>query len=152
VFFRNRIALFLWGFAAVFILFLTAMTYIYYRDGLPTNYSPDVALVVIVVLWLGGIGLVTYVSGKPCIFVTVIPNKRILIIWQYPFKKVRREVSCKDITPAVVVESRDDEDNPYFYARVSLSDGEKFDITESHDRKKCEVVCTSFNLVLSDTV
>lgn len=41
--FRNRLAVFLWGFAALWLTMLCAMTYLMLRDGPPDGHSTPTA-------------------------------------------------------------------------------------------------------------
>lgn len=85
--FRNRIAAFSWGVAAVFLFFLGAMTGILFRDGPPDGFSHALTYGILLVFWAAGIGLLAYVAGKPGVYVAVEPNRAVSIVWRYPFKK-----------------------------------------------------------------
>ena len=148
---RNRAAAFLWGFALVFMLFLLGMTYVFLRDGPPTDYSWELTAGIVVGFWVAGLGLSVYVARKPCLRVTVRLGEIVSITCCYPFKTDSREVSCSVLKPAVVAESLDDESNPYFHARLTLPDGVIVNFTEGHDRLRCESSCASFNAALRES-
>ena len=70
------------------------------------------------------------------------------IAQHYPFRTVTRSIARTDMRPAEVVESRDDEGSPYFFARIALADGTTFDLAESHSRHLCESKAASFNALV----
>ena len=146
--FRNRSAAFLWGFAAVWLVMLLAMTYVVLRDGPPDGYPVATVVLVMAFFWVGGIGLGLFVSSKPCFYVTVESGTRVSATWRYPHKAVRKVVPAARVQPAEVVDSKDADGDPYFYARVNTIDGESIDIAEGHSRVACEQVCERFNATL----
>ncbi len=143
--FRNNTPAFIWAFTAVFLLFLSAMTFLVLRDGAPSGYSLSFTVAVLLLFWTGGLGLLAYASAKPCSRVTLQPDGEVLFALRYPFRSVGRRVKAHDLTPARVVESQDDEGLPYFYARVVLKDGSAMDLSEGHSRERCEETCRRFN-------
>ncbi len=145
--FSNRKAAFLWGFAAVWMTVLILMTYVLFRDGPPDGYAMPEASLVAGLFWIGGLGFVVYVASKPCISVTIDPAGA-AVCWRYPHKVVRRTIPAAGIVPAQVVESRDDEGEPYFYARVGAAEAGIVDLHEGHSRSDCELVCARFNAAL----
>jgi hypothetical protein len=149
--FQNRIALFLWGFAAVWLTILVAMTYVVLRDGPPAGSSVPVVVLVMSAFWICGIGLGAFISTKPCFFVTVDRSSSVTATWRYPHKVVRKVLRAASIKPATVVNSQDSEGDPYFYARVVSLGGEAIDIAEGHNRSVCEQACERFNLALQQS-
>jgi hypothetical protein len=153
--FRNNQAVFLWGFASVFLLINAAMTYVLIRDGTSQLqvYPPDIvdyyppwfAPAVLAVFWLAGYGLAAYVATKPCIRVAVLPDRTVMVKRRYPFKTDAHIVRADEMPPAQIVESLDDEDSPYFRSRITLPDGLTVDIAEGHNRELCETACIRFN-------
>jgi len=146
--FRNRSASWIWGFAALWLTLLGAMTYVVARDGAPTGYSRPIVIGIMAFFWAGGIGLVAFVLRKPCIRVTVERDSRVSATWRYPHKVVRKRFDAEQVRPAEVVDARDDEDNPYFYARVRTAGSDFFDLAEGHTRALCESACDQFNRAL----
>jgi hypothetical protein len=146
--FQNRLAGFLWGFAAVWLTMLLAMTYVVLRDGPPEGSSAPTVVIVMALFWIGGIGLGAFVSTKPCIFVTIEQGNSVSATWRYPHKVVRRVLPAASVLPAAVIDSRDSDGDPYFYARANTIDGEPIDITEGHSQKDCEQACERFNSAL----
>jgi hypothetical protein len=47
------------------------------------------------------------------------------------------------------VDSTDDEGAPYFYARITTSDGADLDLLEGHRPEDCEEACTRFNAAVA---
>ena len=148
--FRNNVAAFIWGFSAIFLLFVSVMTYALIRNETPSGYSPIILTGVIVLFWIGACGLTLFSASKHCLCVTVQTDSHILITWRFPFRKEERIVARAEIEPATVVESTDDEGAPYFHARVPLQDGTMIDIGEGHRRESCEATCTRFNAVMGN--
>ena len=146
--FRNNVAAFLWGFSAIFLVLVAAMTYVFIRDGAPFGYSPIIVTGVLALFWIGAVGLTAFSTSKHCLRVTVQSDSRVSITWRFPFRKEERMVARTDIAPATVVESTDDEGDPYFYARVPIQDGTMIDIAEGHRRASCEATCIRFNAIL----
>lgn len=143
--FLNNSAAYVWGFAAIFMLVVAAMTYVFIHDGAPAGYSPLFVFGVVTFFWIGGLGLSAFAASKHCLHVTVQPDSSIYIVWRYPFKKKARSVLPAELTPAKVFESRDDEGSPYFRARVTLADTTTIDLAEAHRRESCESTCQRFN-------
>jgi hypothetical protein len=143
--FRHRIALFEWSFSAVFVFIVALFTYVLVRDGAPSGYSLEFMLFVMGCFWLGGIVLLEYASSRACVEVICRGAAGIAIRWRYPFKSVARVARRSEVLPASVVESQDSEGDPYFHARVCLSDGTIVDIAEGHDAAHCRSICDQFN-------
>jgi hypothetical protein len=148
VVFRNRSAGFIWGFAALWLSLLMAMTHVFARDGPPSGYSSVIVVAIMAFFWVGGIGLAAFALSKPCILVTVEPDTRVCATWRYPHKVVRKQFNAASVLPAEVVDAQDDEGNPYFYARVRTVGTAFFDLAEGHTRSLCESACDRFNLAL----
>ncbi|MEO8675556.1 MAG: hypothetical protein ABI569_08255 [Casimicrobiaceae bacterium] len=146
--FQNRLGLFLWGFAAVWLTMLFAMTYLVLRDGPPDGHSVPTTVLIMAFFWTGGIGLVTYVSRQPCFFVTVEDGTRVSVTWRYPHKVVRKVFASAQVLPATIVKCEDSEGGPYFVARVNTVAGESVDLAEGRNRGACERARARFNATL----
>lgn len=149
VVFRNHNAAYLWGFMAVFMMFIAAMSYVLLRDGPPPGYSEAMLAALMVMFWIGGLTASARAATRPCITVTLRPDATLRIVRRYPFKRSVLSVHNSEIERAQVIESRDDDGDPYFFSRVELSDGSKLDLFECHDRQTCESVCARFNQAVS---
>lgn len=148
ILFQNRRAVFLWGFAALWLGLLAAMTWVTVRDGPPDGYSVHATLVVGAFFWLFGLGLLVFIADKPCYRLSIRTDGRAELHWRYPFHVKRRTVAVEQLTPAEVVETRDDEGDPYFLARVRSLDGDIIRIAESAARQECEQACDKLNAIL----
>lgn len=146
--FQNRIALFLWGFAALWLTILIAMTFVVLRDGPPAGSSVPVIVLVMSAFWACGVGLGAFVATKPCFFVTVDQESSVTATWRYPHEVFRKALRATSVRPAAVINSQDSEGAPYFVARVISMGGEAIDIAEGHNRSVCEQACERFNLAL----
>lgn len=143
--FRNRIALFQWVFAALWVAMLGAMTWLLATQGPPPGYSMVSTAAIMLAFWMAGAGLIAYVGRKSCTTVAVGPGEAVACTRRYPFRVERWKLSCKSISRAELVESVDDESDPYFYSRIKAAGGLMFDLAESHSREYCEAVCERFN-------
>jgi hypothetical protein len=129
----------------VFLFIVAIFTYVFVRDGAPSGYSLEFKLLVMGCFWLGGIILVAYASSKACVEVICRGAAGIAKRWRYPFKSVTRVARRSDVLPASAVGSQDSEGDPYFHARVCLTDGTTVDIAEGHDAARCRSICDQFN-------
>ncbi len=121
------------------------MTYVLFRDGAPSGYPVGVSVLVAAVFWAAGIGLALYAASKPCYFVDVHRGSRISATWRYPHKVIRRVVPRSQVEPALVVDAKDSDGDPYYFARAAILHGDPLDIAEGHTRDVCEQACTRFN-------
>jgi len=133
---------------AVFMTFVALMTWVSFRDLSASKSHGFWQAVIMGVFWIAGLGFSAFAAGRPCMIVTVQPGT-VRIVHQYPFSRKQRDVSYGELERAQVVESRDSEGDPYFYARTRLKDGSNVDLFESHRREKCETVCATFNDTVS---
>lgn len=147
--FRNHKAVFGWVFAAIFVLFAGAMTYVFFRDGPPAGYSQLLIAALLALFWLFALAGFGFAASQPCVTVSVFPARDVRVAHRYLFRRAERLVPRAEIEPAQVVESRDDDGDPYFYARATLGDGLRIDLAEGHDRESCDSICRRFNAILS---
>jgi hypothetical protein len=151
VVFRNRKAAYLWGVMGAFMGIVAAMSYVLLRDGPPSGYSIASTAATVGLFWIGGLGGSAFAASHACVTVTVQPNATVRIVHQYPFRRDQQEVYNERINRASVVESRDAEGDPYYFARAALIDGAHVDLYEAHDRQRCESACARFNQAVFGT-
>lgn len=142
--FHNRGAVFIWGFAAVWLGMLGMMSYLLHRDGFSNAHSEAVGLLVIGAFWVAGAGLVLLVMSKPIYSVHVHANSGIAVRWQYPHRVVHEVIPRSRLVRAIVVES-DSDSGLYYFARVVVRGGKPVNLVEGHQREACEQACTRFN-------
>jgi hypothetical protein len=143
--FQNRRAGFLWGFAALWLAMLLAMTGVLLRDGPPEGYSVHATLAIGALFWMAGLGLLSFIAGKPCCQLSLQADGQVRLRWRYPFHLVDKTLPAASLLPAEVVETRDSEGDPYFLARVRSREGDVMDIAESILREECEQVSRELN-------
>lgn len=143
--FRNRKAMILWIFGALWISFLLLMTWDLATDGFPSRGSPQLMLGTMFLFWCVGLGLLVYFSSLPCVDVTVDRNF-LQVIWRYPFRVQCATYGAGEVERAAVVVSKDGDGDPYFTARANAAGGRTVDIAESNDREECEGACARFNI------
>jgi hypothetical protein len=146
--FRNRAAAFLWGFASVWCGMLGIMTYVLFRDGAPAGHSWLLVITIFVLFWACGVGLLVYAASHPCISV-VVDGKRVSVTWRYPHRSETQSYPAAHLPKAQVTAEKDSEGDPYYFVRVTLSEGRNFELRQSHSRDVCQQVCSRFNDALS---
>jgi hypothetical protein len=72
------------------------------------------------------------------------------IRWRYPFKTTVRETGFEEVSRVFVLESWAGDGDPYFLARVALTDGTIIDLAEGQDRDLCEATCIRFRAALQE--
>lgn len=145
--FHNRMAWALWIFMAIWMAFLIAMTWVVVRDGPPDGQSWTTMGAVLAFFWLGGSGATAWACRFRLLRVDVADSGALDISWRSPYKSERRRVEARDVPPAVVVDSKDSDGDPYFICRVTLADGTALDLAESHGRTEIEAAVARFNAV-----
>lgn len=69
--FRNNVAAFPWGFSAIFLVLVAAMTYVFIRDETPLGYSPIIVTGAMALFWIGAVGCTASSTRKHCLRDTV---------------------------------------------------------------------------------
>jgi hypothetical protein len=143
--FRNRMAWVVWILAAIWMTFLIAMTWVVVRDGPPDGHSVATTAAVGAFFWAGGIGLSVWVCTFRLLRVDVQDGGALDVVWRSPVRVERRRVDARDVPPAVVVDGKDSDGDPYYHCRVTLADGAILDLAEGHQRPPIEETAASFN-------
>ena len=145
--FRNRMPLVIWIFMAIWMAFLIAMTYVTARDGPPPGYAPATIHAVLACFWIAGIGVCGWACTQRLLRVVVADSGALDITWRSPVWVERRRVEAADVPPAIVVDGKDSDGDPYFKCCVALADGVTLDLAESHSRPDVEAAAARFNAV-----
>jgi hypothetical protein len=143
--FRNRVAWAIWIFMALWMTFLIAMTWVVIRDGPPDGQSPTTIAAVLAFFWVGGLTVSTWACTIRILRVDVSDSGALDIVWRSPLRAERRRVEALDVPPAVVVDGKDSDGDPYFTCRVTLADGTALDLAEGHARPPVEDAAARFN-------
>ena len=143
--FRNRLAWTIWTFIALWMTFLAAMTWVVVRDGPPDGHSAATTTAIGALFWAAGIGLSTWACTFRVLRVDVQDSGALDVIWRSPVRVERRRVEARDVRPAVVVDGKDSDGDPYYYCRVTLADGATLDLAEGHARPPIEEAAARFN-------
>ncbi len=146
--FHNRVAALLWGFAAVFRLFVGAMSFVLIFDGVPPGFREDMVAVIMFGFWVAGLAFAQYAANRPCVRVSINADASATIRWTYPFSRTERVVPFSEIVAVDLVDSHDSDGEPYFYSRVRLQDGITIDIAEGHRRSVCRARCEKMSVLL----
>jgi len=135
--FRNYKAVAAWIFMAVWMAGLGCFTYLAIRDGGMPGWGPHGTSVLLGLFWLFGIGGCAYCFGMPCIrlrVTTAIVEAR----EGRPWHTETHRCAPADVTVLAVVETKDDEGDPYFRCDIELPGGKRVAVTESHARAEVE--------------
>ena len=146
--FGNRVAAFFWALAAFWLAMLFTMTYQIMRNGPVDGHSTQTTWLVLAFFWVGGITLSVLVLRESCFTVTVDHGHCVTAVWRYPIKVVRKTFPAEHCNPALLVEDKDTEGLPYFYARVITLEGDIINRLEGHNRERCADTCVRFNEAL----
>lgn len=142
--FRNRIAIVYWAFAAIWMAFLVAFTWLMARDGAPEGYAPEFMLLLLALFWLGGFGLTAHAASHPCYVVTVQGDGMVTFTWRFVHKTRRRSYPASALSEPVVVTEKGSDGEDYFVLRIRLPDGSTARLAEAHDRQRCEEALDTF--------
>ena len=158
VHFTNRMAAFVWGFTLCWFGMLVLFSYIMLRDGPHSEWQ----VLVLAAFWIGGLVLVIQSMSSPVVRTTATPTE-LSVKWIYPHKITRHVYAAKDCSHARVVERKDSEGDPYFFARVPVQSqssvgemlafilneyGMAVNLGEGHSKEHCQSLCDDFNKVL----
>jgi hypothetical protein len=146
--FRNLFAAYIWAFALSLGLVWLSLVLALLWNGPPAGYSYGGCIGVLLLALLAWAGFSKFVSRRPCTEVVVQTDRRMRVRWFYPFRQRQRELKLPVGVHAELVESVDDENEPYFRARVVLPGGDAVDLAEGHERGVCERECHRFNAAL----
>jgi hypothetical protein len=143
--FRNRMAWAIWIFMALWMTFLVAMTWVVLRDGPPEEHSVATIAAVFAFFWAAGLGGSAWACSIRILRVDVRDSGALDVTWRSPFRAERRRVEARDVPPAVVVDGKDSDGDPYFTCRVTLADGATLDLAEGHARPPLDDAAARFN-------
>jgi hypothetical protein len=141
--FSNRAAGFVWAFVIVWLTLLVAFTVLLARDGPPEGYSLPIMAAALAIFWIAGLAAGGVASAKPC-YVASLKSSGATLLWQYPFRRIRLAIPLDQIEPPEVVEGRDSDGDPYFFAQLTLPALPQFDLAEGGSRTECDNVCRAF--------
>ena len=139
--FRNPLPTYPWALAAFWWAMLISMTLVFVRDGPPAGYAMPTVWAILCIFGVGGAGLAAFALSKLCFNAGIEPGVGVSVTLRYPFKVARTFFPRELVVPPTVVEDKDSECAPYFYARLLLVDRSAIDIAEGHDRDNCESAC-----------
>lgn len=137
----------LWGFMAVFLGFVAAMSWITLKSGPPPGYSVPVIAGVLGFFWMGGWIGWCHVAAHPCVRISLLNKGQLRLLLRYPFRRERHDFRAEDLLPAELVQTTDDEGDVYYQATICLQGKEdfSFNLAESHQKETVEAACACFN-------
>jgi hypothetical protein len=129
---RNDVALFLWGFMAVWWAMLLAFTWLFWRDGAPPGLAPALSYAVLGLFWLFGLGAARWAFAVRRNAVEVRPDGGVVLDQASPLRRRRETLSRAEIAGVEVEQGKDSEGDPYFTAWLVLRDGRRVAVKEGH--------------------
>jgi hypothetical protein len=150
IFFANYKPAFGWVIASFCLLMAIVLSFIVYRDGPPTGYSPLSVSIILVFLWAFVLGGAAYAFHFPCVVVCITSDNRLRIVLQYPFSRQTNDMPPSAVKQISIIETKDSEGDPYFLARISIDHKLSFDFCESHNRLDCEGNCETLRALLKE--
>ncbi|MBK8070266.1 MAG: hypothetical protein IPK27_22450 [Rhodanobacteraceae bacterium] len=145
--FRNRTAVFGWGFMIAWLAMLCAFTWILLRDG-PPPQQPLLTVAVLALFWLVGVPVSLQMFARPIVHVRVHGRGRVSIRKRNLFGSMTQEIGPRGMADVRVVESTDSDGDPYFHARLRIGDGIELDLWEGHQRPQAEAEVARFQQAL----
>jgi hypothetical protein len=134
---RNRMALAGWIFMAIWISLLCLITYILVRDGSIPGTGPLAGMGVIALFWIFGVAGCAYAYAIPCVAVT-IRDRRVSVRERFLMRTREETFPVANLMTPLLVETKDDEGEPYFRCELTTPAGRKVVCNEGHDRASVE--------------
>lgn len=145
---RNRIALFGWGFMAVWLLVLGVFTWLMARDGPHPSQPAWAQLGALALFWLIGLPGAGYVFSLPSTALRVTADGAVSLTRRTPFV---REVETWPAGGIAVVEVRagtDGEGDPYWRTMIVATDGRERMILEGRAPEEQEALASKLRAAL----
>jgi hypothetical protein len=151
ILFKNCKPAFAWGIALFCVFVAAAMTFLFLTKGPPDGYTPQTMTTILAVIWVFLLGGTSYAFSQPCTLLTVPQCKTIRVVLLYPFGRQVHHFLKSETKPALLVETKDSEGDPYYKAAFTLPGRDPLTIVlfESHDKQTCQDKCNQFNALLS---
>ena len=144
--YRNDKAVFLWGFMAVWLAMLVAMTYVAVRDGgIPGSRW---GVPVLALFWLFGIGAARWAATFSRVRVTLTADG-VLVRERFPFHAIEKRYRSRDLAAPRIDESKDSDGDPYFSCVLALPGGRRVAVAESGHRPEVEAALDALNASLA---
>lgn len=144
--YRNRIALFTWGFSATFAALLALLTGVVLRDGPPGGHSPLFYAVVFAGFWLAAAALAAHALGRACITAQLFDDGSLAVRQRFPLRRIEHRFDARSRPVAFVVEGTDGDGDPYFACEIGPAGPfvRPVRIAEGA-RERCEAVARRLN-------
>lgn len=135
--FRNRSALALWVFMALWMGMLCMFTWLMIRDGPPVA-QPTLSVVVLGMFWLAGVPVTMQLLAKPLISVRAGSRRRLWIRRRWLLRSDERQIGAHVPVDAQIVHDVDSDGDPYFRVRLHIEGDADLDLWEGHDLAQAE--------------
>lgn len=148
-FYQTKV-LFIWAFTALWITGVAVGSLTAVRDGIPPDNPRWVVAVAAFSFWAMAVWLVRYVLRRPCHIVSILPGGRIEAVLRYPLHAERRTVPAREALPLQVIQSEDQDGDPYFtlILPVTIGSGEKVVLAEG-GQEHCQRTEQEFHRALA---
>lgn len=144
--YRNRVAIAVWGFSAVWLGMLALMTRVLLRDGAPPVSSPGLIAAVFALFWLVGIALAAFALRQPCVTVELFDDGGLAVAQRFPLKRLARRFAASQRPRAHLIESTDGDGDPYFVCELAVAEPFRPPVRVAEGpREACEAACRRIN-------
>lgn len=135
--FRNYKAVAAWIFMALWMAGLGCFTWLGIRDGGMPGWGPHGTAALLCLFWVFGIGGCAYCFGMPCIRLRITATS-VEAREGRPGHTETHRCTPAEVAVPEVVETKDDEGDPYFRCDIELPGGKRVTVVESHARDEVE--------------
>ncbi len=137
---KNNAALFPWLFMVTWMVGISVITWVAFRDalaGAPVTFRwmP----LILAVFWLAGIGFSVWALRQKRLRVTFAAG-RVEIVTRGPFRSMRWQGSIRDVIDAKLQEDTDSDGDPYFRCVLTMLGLQPLVIAEGHQRRTVEAI------------
>lgn len=139
--FRSRVAVFGWILSSAFVAFVAAMVWVTARQGPPSAHSPVIMAALLSVFGTAAVAIAAHTFSAPCVLVQVRSDGTVLVVRQFPLRRVCTEHRFSELGPTKVVATTDGDGDRYYLARLALPGGEVVTFTEGHHLATCDAAC-----------
>ncbi|MFN0115797.1 MAG: hypothetical protein ACKVPY_14085 [Paracoccaceae bacterium] len=133
----NRTAAFAWGFMAIWLAMLGAITWLFVRDGGMGQFDYGIEFAILGVFWIAGIGAAGHFASIPLIRVER-EGDRIVLTERSLFAREVRVAGAAEVCGPAIEEGRDSEGDPLFTVVLTFPGGHRAAVVESNDRRVAE--------------
>jgi hypothetical protein len=148
--FKNNIAAFEWIFMLVWTAMLAIFTWLFIREGGFGEFQYFVEMAVIAAFWLFGAGFSAYFFKRARVHLSVADGK-VLLRESWLWRSREESFPLAALAPAILVEEKDSEGDPYFRCAVLTPAGRTITICEGHHQPDVEAARDRLSRFMAET-